>query len=450
MGEQIEALARFVAGTGWVDLPGPVRQRAKLVLLDTLGVTLAGACRPETRAMRERMTASGGTGATLLAPGFATTDPRTAALLNAMAGRSIEMCEGQRGLQPAVHILPGVLAAGEHGHKSGAAMLEALVCGYEVAGRLNRGYTPRALSHPNGQVSLLGAAAAGARLQGLDGAGTSLAMRLATTMLMTPSYTNTGAGGTTLNLPAGMGAVAGVIAPDMALSGYAAKPDAIEEALGQMVGSGFVADHLDAGLGGSWEILDNYFRFYACCNPIHPALDSLQDALAELRPQPAEIARIEVATYAFASIMNNLEPPNYFASKYSLPHAAAVLILRGGLGFAELDDSSLADPAIAALRRRVHITEDPAMSRRVPEFKPARVTVTLNDGRQATAACDNSKRDMLRPDPEPQVRAKFHELAATVLTPEGIAAVEDAIERAEDWPSITVLTALLRQHGRDA
>jgi len=49
---------------------------------------------------------------------------------------------------------------------------------------LNRGYTPRAFSHPNGQLSLLGAAAAGARLHGLDGAGISLAVRVATTMLI--------------------------------------------------------------------------------------------------------------------------------------------------------------------------------------------------------------------------------------------------------------------------
>ena len=47
-----------------------------------------------------------------------------------------------------------------------------------------------------------GAAAAGARLHGLDGAGISLAMRVATTMLMTPSYNNTVAGGTTLTISA--------------------------------------------------------------------------------------------------------------------------------------------------------------------------------------------------------------------------------------------------------
>jgi 2-methylcitrate dehydratase PrpD len=72
---------------------------------------------------------------------------------------------------------------------------------------------------------------------------------------------------------------------------------------------------------------------------------------------------------------NHLDPPNYFASKYSLPHVASV---RGSAGYESVDDSVLDDPAIKALRHRVHISEDPAMTSAVPALEPARVTVTLN------------------------------------------------------------------------
>src|SRR5258708_3716456 len=208
VGEQIEKLAQFIARTGWDDMPGAVHRRAKLVLLDTIGVTLAGAARPEVIGLRERLLLGAGRGATVLAAGLPQADIRTAALLNGIAARSVELCEGANGLQPSPHILPGGLAIAEQRGLGGRAMLGAFVLGYEVAGRLNRVYTQRALSHPNAQLSLLGAAAAGARLQELDGAGISLAMRVATSMLMTPSYNNTLAGGTTLNLPAGLGALA--------------------------------------------------------------------------------------------------------------------------------------------------------------------------------------------------------------------------------------------------
>ena len=60
MGEKIEELARFIARTGWDDMPEAVHRRAKLVLLDTIGVTLAGAARPEVIALRGRLTAGAG------------------------------------------------------------------------------------------------------------------------------------------------------------------------------------------------------------------------------------------------------------------------------------------------------------------------------------------------------------------------------------------------------
>jgi 2-methylcitrate dehydratase PrpD len=273
-------------------------------------------------------------------------------------------------------------------------------------------------------------------------------MRIATTLLLTPSYTNAVAGATTLNVAGGMSGFAAALAPELALAGFEAQQDAIEEALGQLVGSAFTPDALLDELGTRWEITRNYFRLYACCNPIHSALDRLGEVLAELRPSPDQVERIDIATYRFASVMRNPDPPNYFASKYSLPHAAAVMVVRGNAGFAELDDSALNDPAIAALRHRVRVTEDPAMSAVAPRLRPAQVTMILTDGRQATRLGDSQRGDFQRPFTEAEIRAKFHELASVVLTTEGVSRVEDAVERCEDWKSVDELTGLLRRYGR--
>src|ERR1700730_4485449 len=166
MGKQIETLARFVAQTHWEDVPDAVQNHTKLVFLDTLGVILAGAERPEVRELRGRLTSTPGKGATVYARGWPSSDPRTAALLNGIAGRSIELCEGLRLVsgQPAIQVLPGVLAVGEDPRSPGREILAAFVLGYDVAGRLASGFTPRPLAHQNGQVSLLAAAAARGRL----------------------------------------------------------------------------------------------------------------------------------------------------------------------------------------------------------------------------------------------------------------------------------------------
>src|ERR1700740_2920019 len=98
MGLQIEGLAQFVAQTQWDDVPEPVQRHTKLVLLDTLGVILAGGGRPDVRGLR-----------------------------NASAGRAMELCEGLRLVsgQAAMQVLPGVLAVGEHLGSSGRDMLAA-------------------------------------------------------------------------------------------------------------------------------------------------------------------------------------------------------------------------------------------------------------------------------------------------------------------------------------
>src|SRR5919108_5961723 len=149
MGEAIDELAHFIAGTRWEAIPDAVREHAKLVLLDTVGVILAGSVQPEVAGVRARLTTTGGRGATVYAPESPETDPRTAALLNGLAGRSIELCEGHRyvSCQGAVQVLPTALASAEWLERSGREALAALILGYEVAVRLGAGLTARPLAH---------------------------------------------------------------------------------------------------------------------------------------------------------------------------------------------------------------------------------------------------------------------------------------------------------------
>lgn len=452
MGAQIERLARHVAETQWDDIPDAVRQHAKLVFLDTIGVILAGSAQPEVRQMRAQLGHGGGSGATVFAQGCPTSDPHTAALLNGTAGRSIELCEGHRyvSCQGAIQIVPTVLALGEVYQASGRDMLSALILGYDAAVRIGSGVTARAFAHQNGQAPLLGAVAAGARLRGLDAAGTSRALRLGATLLLTPSYTNAVAGATMLNVAGGMSGFAGVLAPELALAGFEAQEHAIEEAFEQLVGDGFQPEGIDEALGERWEITRNYFRLRACCNPMYAALDALEEALDELQPAPEAIEHIDVATYRFASAMQNPHPPNTFGARYSMPHAAAAMVVHGHAGYRAFTEEVLHDPVIVALRQRVHITEDPALSAMVPRLKPARVTVTLKDGRQSVRMCESAKGDFAKPFAESEIRAKFRELAGVLLTPVGVEAIEEALDRSDTWTSVRELLEVVWAHGLHA
>lgn len=451
MSKAIDALAGMVVRTRWEELPAPVQRLARLVLLDTLGVILGGSEQPEVVRLRAGLSAGAGTGATVLAPGWAVTDPGRAAFLNGVAGRAIEMTEthARVSCQAAIQIVPGALAVAEQAGSGGRDLLEALVTGYDVAIRLGASTTRRPLAHPLGQAGMLGAIAAGARLRGLDAAATSTAIRIGGNLMVTAGYGNVVAGATTLNAVGGMSAMAAVTAPALALAGFTAQDDAIEQTMTDLLSVGFTDAPVFDGLGSRWEIAQVLFRLRACCNPIYPALDALGDALAVLRPRPDEIERIEVETYDFAAGLGVRNPPGHFGARYSLPHAAAALVVNGHLRYASFTDAAVRDPVISALRQRVSVVEDLAMTALLPAFKPARVTLVLKDGRRDVQSVSDDRRagqDLV----EGPLRDKFRELAGLVLSAEGVAAVEDAVDHCEQWPSLAPLLDALRRGGRTA
>ena len=124
------------------------------------------------------------------------------------------------------------------------------------------------------------------------------------------------------------------------------------------------------------------------------------------------------------------------------------MVVKGNAGYAALDDAALFDPAVAALRHRVQVTEDPAMSAVAPRLRPARVTVTLKDGRKGSHACESHRGDFHQPFEESEIRDKFRELAGVVLTPDGVAHVERAVGRCDEWPSVRVFIAQLPRYSR--
>jgi len=88
------------------------------------------------------------------------------------------------------------------------------------------------------------------------------------------------------------------------------------------------------------------------------------------------------------------------------------------------------------------------MSAVAPRLKPARVTVTLRDGRQSTHTCESAQGDFQRPYRESEIREKFRALAALVLTPDGVTGTEQAVNNSEQWTSVRELTDQLRRYGR--
>ncbi|ACA16401.1 MmgE/PrpD family protein [Methylobacterium sp. 4-46] len=436
----------FAADLTPADLPAAVVERTKLVLLDSLGVIAAGLQEPECRALAERLAARRPGPAPAPGSGLRL-DPRDAALVNGCAGTALELDEGNQYARghPAIHVVPAALAAAQDRGTGGPALLAAIALGYEIGARIGIASRLAVAMHPHGTWGTVGAALAVARLNGADAAGIGRAAGIAATLGLATSRRTMLEGATIRNAYAGFSNQLGLTAWDLAESGFLPERDGIATVYGSVIAEGFSAAAMIEDLGTRWEIARNYFKRHAACRYTHAALDALARIRAEAGPiDPGAVRAVEVATYVWAAQFDHPAPATMLAAKFSLPYTLAAALMRGEADVAAFRPEARADPRILALARRVSVREDPAMTARLPAFRPARVTLSLADGRRLSAEVETNRGDTEDPYAPEEVRAKFRALAGPVwgsARADRIAAAVAEIDRAADLGPLLALIA---------
>ncbi|HZS33302.1 MAG TPA: MmgE/PrpD family protein [Methylomirabilota bacterium] len=416
----LTGLAGLVADTPAEEIPEPVRRHACLVIADTLGVILGGSEEPEPRRLRTSAERAPGP-ATILASGFPRVEPWWAIVVNGLAGTTLELDEGHRFARghPGIHVVPAALAEAERLDVPGAALVGAVVLAYDVAARLGGAGPVRAGMHMHGVHGTVGAAAAVARLRGLDRERTARALGVAAGLTLATSWRTALEGATVRNAYAGVAGATGWLAVDLAEAGITSLPDMLGETFGRISGTGLDAGAVLDGLGRRFEITRNYFKRHACCRYSHPAIEALESLLTGAPLDAAGIVGVRVATSALAATMDAREPVGALAAKFSIPYAIAARLLLGHCGPEAFREPALSDSRVRALARRVEVVEDPALTALVPRLRPARVEVRLADGRVLAAQVDNPAGEFDRPYSLATLREKFRALAAPVLGPVG-------------------------------
>lgn len=150
-------------------------------------------------------------------------------------------------------------------------------------------------------------------------------------------------------------------------------------------------------LGPGWRIEEVSFKPWAACRHAHPAID----CALELRAAGKLTAPYTLATYADAiTFCDRPDPVTETEAKFSLQHAVA--IVADGRNATPGDFTPEAIAALAPLRARVTVAEDPAITARYPAHFGARLNgFELQDCRG----------DPERPVTETDIVAKMHMLA---------------------------------------
>lgn len=402
----IEDLARFSAGLSLETLPPDVALRARQILLDSIGAIVAGLREPEFRNIAPQLMRQG-------------SGPALIALLLGSAGVAIELDEGcaaSRG-HPGIHVVPALLAEAASGGHDLAALLSALVAGYEVAARLGRATTFRAGIHPHGTWGTCGAAVAIGKLRGFDAEALAQAIRVSAALPIATQYEAVHQGTTVRHLWSGLGNFNGALAADLVVSGFVGPADMPARVFGETLGTAFDRDSVTSDLGQHFLMLGNYFKVYACCRHAHASVDAMRAALEHETVDPVTIETIEVATYARAVDATGRPgmPQTALGAKFSTPYILSAYLTRGHLDHDAFESPTLIDPAVSALVKRVIVDEEPAFTAMLPATRAARVTINLSDGRSLVGEARGSRGDPHAALTSAEVVGKFVDLAAPGL-----------------------------------
>ena len=406
--EALQAVGRFAAELQAPELGSELDELLHRTLLDTLGVTVAASQTSEMQALVQAWAPAHGPARLL---GFRRdASVEAAAYLNGVASVTLEMDEGNKYARghPASHVLPAALAVAQQQHASGSQFAAALLAGHEVASRFGRATRLHASVHPHGNFGITGAAAACAKLLGLDADGIACAVNAACGMVTASPWCAATRGDLVRNAWMGSAAVSGIAAARLAAAGLARLSGLPEATLGDILGT-FDPTELTRELGQRLDIGNAYFKRHSSCSYTHPTADALLDIRAahpELHSRDVE--RIEVETYPIAATLTSVEVPTRLAAMFSIPYVAAVTLACGEAGPEAFDTPYRENPEVHRLMCATRVRASDEFAARLPDERGARVTLTLTDGRRLSAEVPNPVGDAAyHPFGLPEVRAKL-------------------------------------------
>lgn len=409
-------LCTWAATTSLEAVPRDVLQRAALVLSDDIAAIVAAATEPEVAAIQAQLARTAGKvpEATVLGHTPLRVDRHTATAANGIAICWTELDEGFRlvACHAGAYIIPALIAEGEATGAVTRDVIASLAVAYEVTARIAHAFPAQPLRvHPHGAFAPLGAAAGVARLRGYSPKDFASAVSSAMSMSHAGPYRHALEGALARNAWTATGAWAGYRAADWAPLGIGGLAETIYDVMATCYGRDCVPERLTSELGTTWAVSSGYHKMIACCQYAHSAVEAMLRLRAEdaALTEPSNIAAIVVATHPMGETLATPEPQTVLAGKFSMLHAVASTAVYGSGGASAFARGSLSDPRVSALRNRVRLVPHDDI-KPWPNDRPARVDVTLTDGRRMSASIDSARGGPDDPFSEAELRAKIASL----------------------------------------
>jgi 2-methylcitrate dehydratase PrpD len=422
-------LADYVTGFG--PATPELRARARLAVLDVLGCMVGAATTGTGQMIVGAVAGRGADGATTTVSLPARRRSEDSVLANATLAHMLEFDDGHRPSDNHLGcvVVPSALAMAEETGATVGRLLDAIIVGYDVMGRVGEAtLLPRRRSpfHGTGTTGVFAAAAVAARLLGMDAEQAGQAMAIAGTAAA-GLRESTNSGPECKPLHAGRAARSGVESAYLARLGYHGPREIIEGQHGFCVAMcdeprpGLVTD----ALGTRFAVVESGFKVHSTCGMLFTMLDGVAAARDEFSPRPAQpdLLRVGVPVLlATEPAFTRRHPETGGQARFSISYAVATAWRHGQVLPSDMRPDRLLDRDIAELENRVEIVVDPeaeAIYQRTCAdpffFYPAVVQVEHGGARYRSLHTSPRGYDPSQPLTAAEVERKFLGVAAPVL-----------------------------------
>lgn len=433
-------LATWVAGLTLDDVPQPVVERAKHLLLDGVGCALVGAQLPWSRIATDAVLGLESPGDTVVIGTGYTTGAPAAAILNGtfIQGFELDDFHPLAPLHSCSLLIPALLSTVSTRAEptTGAELLLAAIVGFEVGPRV--GYTLHGTQmldrgwHSGSVFGTHSAAMACGKLRGLAPAQLEDALGLAGTQsagLMAAQYE-----AMSKRMHHGLAARNGFYAAGLAAAGYTGIKRVFEREYGgflSVFGEGHDPDAslLTRQLGQRWETSIIMVKSYAAMGGLHGAIDAARNLHKSIVPQ--DISKIDI-TIGETVYKHGWWPPKRpltpIGAQMNIGYATAAALLDGNVLPEQFTPARLDADDIWSLiaATTVHLDESLAHADITDKFRTD-VAVTMRDGAVHHVRIDQPHGAPTDPVTNAELTTKFHALAGRVTSRARAEAIQRAV-----------------------
>ncbi len=449
-----QAIGRFVSELKLAQVPQEVREKAKLVFLDSMGIALASSTMDFGRMVLNVARQLGGAAESCVIGSSIKVAAANAVLANGTLAHGLDYDDTLE--EAIVHTgccaATTALAVGEAVGSSGLAVLEAAIAGTEVmckVGLVAPGKFHARGFHPTALCSTFGAAAAAGKLYGLQGTEWSDAFGLCGSQ-SSGIIEYLADGSWTKRLHPGWSAHGGVVATLLAREGFRGPVKVFEGQHGFFRSFGGPSDYQYEKLlelGRNWEIPRLAFKSYPCGSISHPYMDCALKLKQKYSPHPANIIEVVCRTAEgpvhrlWEPLADKRRPATSYGAKFSLPYSIAVMLVRGRAGLEEFTEEAIRDTEVLKLASKVRYELDSTID--YPRHFSGHVKIRLADGATLEENQPYPRGGFEDPLPPTEIEDKFRANAALALSEDKIERLITAVGALEQLPTLGSLTNLL-------